>query len=84
MGNEVLGMRGIYSHITAGMREDLTAGLQELWDVAFRERARMSLVSPVPVLNAFLARLRESANKIGSCQDRTVKIGSHSAPKSDT
>jgi hypothetical protein len=31
MGHEVPGMRGVYSHVTPGMRADLVAGLQELW-----------------------------------------------------
>jgi integrase len=74
MGHEVPGMRGVYSHITAGMRDDLTAGLQELWEASLHERAGISLKSPVLVLDALLAGFREP----------TTKIGSHSAPKSDT
>jgi hypothetical protein len=42
---EVPGMRGVYSHITPGMREDLTAGLQELWAASLREQARISDVT---------------------------------------
>jgi len=30
-GREVPGMRGVYSHITQRMRDELTSGLQELW-----------------------------------------------------
>ena len=70
MGHEVPGMRGVYSHITPGMREDLTAGLQELWAASVHERARMSARSLVRVLDALLAGFREPANKIGS-QNRT-------------
>jgi hypothetical protein len=66
MGHEVPGMRGVYSHITPGMREDLLAGLQELWEASLRERARISGRSPVPALDALLAGFREPANKIGS------------------
>lgn len=70
MGHEVPGMRGVYSHITLGMREALTTGLQELWDDSLRERARIAGRSPVRVLNALLVQLREqdhphSAPKIG-------------------
>jgi hypothetical protein len=71
MGHEVPGMRGVYSHITAGMREDLTVGLQDLWEASLHERARISTRSPVPVLDALLAGFREPM----------AKIGSHSAPK---
>jgi hypothetical protein len=67
-------MRGVYSHITAGMREDLTVGLQDLWGASLHERARISTRSPVPVLDALLAGFRKPM----------AKIGSHSAPKSDT
>jgi hypothetical protein len=66
MGHEVPGMRGVYSHITPGMREDLTAGLQELWEASVHERARISARSPVLVLDALLAGFREPTNKIGS------------------
>src|SRR5215470_830749 len=51
MGHEVPGMRGVYSHITPGMREDLTAGRQELWEASVHERARISARSPVQVLS---------------------------------
>ena len=64
-------MCGVYSHITVGMREDLTAGLQELWEESLHERARISRRSPVPVLDALLAGFRKPM----------AKIGSHSAPK---
>jgi len=74
MGHDVPGMRGVYSHITAGMRDDLMAGLQELWEASLHERARICARSPVPVLDALLAGFREPMNKIGS----------RSAPKSDS
>jgi hypothetical protein len=59
---------------TPGMREDLTAGLQQLWEAAHHERARIAVRSPVRVLDALLAGFRVP----------TTKISSHSAPKSDT
>jgi len=62
----VPGMRGVYSHITAGMRDDLMAGLQELWEASLHERARICARSPVLVLDALLAGFREPMNKIGS------------------
>jgi hypothetical protein len=71
MGHEVPSMRGVYSHVTPGMRADLVAGLQELWEASLNERARISRRSPVRVVDALLAGFRDPANKIGS----------HSAPK---
>jgi hypothetical protein len=32
-------MRGVYSHITPGMRAELTTGLQELWEESLSQRA---------------------------------------------
>ena len=60
MGHEVPGMRGIYSHITPGMREDLTARLQEFWEASLHERARIATRSPVGVLDALLKSFREA------------------------
>jgi len=57
MGHEVPGMRGVYSHVTPGMREDLTARLQELWEAALRERAARARRSAAPVLDRLLTRL---------------------------
>ncbi len=58
MGHEVPGMRGVYSHITPGMRGDLVTGLQELWEASLRERARISATSPVQALDSLLAIFR--------------------------
>ena len=55
MGHEVPGMRGVYSHVTPGMRADLTAGLQELWEASLQHRARIATQSLVGVLDTLLA-----------------------------
>ncbi len=60
MGHEVPGMRGIYSHVTPGMREDLTVRLQELWEASLHERARIAARSPVGVLDSLLRSFREA------------------------
>jgi hypothetical protein len=65
MGHEVPGMRGVYSHVSPA-----TASLQHRWEDAFRERARLSRRSIVPILDALLPVQREP----------TTKIGSHLAP----
>jgi len=65
MGHEVPGMRGVYGHVGPSMGAELTAALQERWETALRERARLSPRSIVPVLDALLAD-GEAAHPIGS------------------
>jgi integrase len=55
MGHEVPGMRGVYSHITPGMRAELREGLQGLWEASMCDRARIGRQSAIAVLNRLLA-----------------------------
>jgi integrase len=55
MGHEVPGMRGVYSHVTPGMRKELTNGLQEIWKASLKDRARLASRSAVPVPDELLA-----------------------------
>jgi len=66
MGHEVPGMRGVYSHITPRMRDELKARLQELWEASLHERARLAPRSAVAVLDGLLAPYRAPVSKIGS------------------
>jgi hypothetical protein len=50
-------MRGVYTHITPGMREALTVGLQELWEASLRRRAALARRSAVPILDRLLGNL---------------------------
>jgi len=59
-------MRGVYSHVTPGMRAELKAGLQELWEHSLGERARLVPTSKVAVLDELLAPQRELTFKIRS------------------
>jgi hypothetical protein len=63
MGHEVPGMRGVYSHITPGMRAELKAGLQELWESSLHERALLASRSAVAILDLLLAPYRASQFK---------------------
>ena len=63
MGHEVPGMRGIYSHVTDGMRAELRTGLQHLWEESLRERASLAQRSAVPVLDDLLAPVRRRENQ---------------------
>ena len=57
MGHEVPGMRGIYSHVTDRMLDQIREALQERWIASLRARAALSPTSAVPVLNAALKAL---------------------------
>lgn len=70
MGHEVPGMRGVYSHVTTGMRAELTAGLQELWEQSLQERARLAPSSAVAALDELLAEQRQPV-----AETRSATIG---------
>jgi hypothetical protein len=57
MGHEVPGMRGVYSHVTPRMFNDLRAALQTRWVASLRERAGLSPRSSVRLLDAAIAPL---------------------------
>jgi integrase len=57
LGHEVPGMRGIYSHVTDRMLDEIREALQRRWLAALRARAALSPTSAVPALNAALTAL---------------------------
>jgi integrase len=58
LGHDEPGMRGVYGHVSPAMREELKAALQARWEESLRQRAALSPVSAVPVLNRLLAGVR--------------------------
>jgi hypothetical protein len=58
LGHEVPGMRGLYTHVSDTMRQDLTAKLQARWETSLRARAALHPRSPVPLLDELLAPYR--------------------------
>ncbi|BCJ44699.1 hypothetical protein GCM10010168_15120 [Actinoplanes ianthinogenes] len=62
MGHEVPGMRGIYSHVTDRMLDEIRGALQRRWEESLRARAALSLTSAVPVLAAALKALPKGAS----------------------
>lgn len=54
LGHTVPGIRGVYSHVSDVMREELKAKLQRRWENALEERLQFSTASPVPLLNGLL------------------------------
>ena len=71
LGHDEPGMRGVYGHVSPGMRSDLKAALQERWEASLCERTLLGPRSLVPVLDALLSTQR----------DASAKIGSHFAPR---
>lgn len=59
LGHEVGGIRGVYSHVSGQMREELKAALQARWEESLKARAALSPRSAVPVLDRLLAPYRE-------------------------
>lgn len=64
MGHAVPGMRGVYTHVTLGMREMLHERLQEAWEIALAERWAISPRSPVPLLDDLLRVGAKCSRKI--------------------
>ena len=68
-GHEVPGMRGLYTHVTRAMREDLTAALQARRETSLRDRAALAQRgdphAPVPLLNNLLAPYRTARQDTG-------------------
>jgi hypothetical protein len=58
LGHLMPGMRGLYSHVSERMRQDLVDALQRRWEESLKVRAGLSPDSAVPVLDKWLAPLR--------------------------
>jgi hypothetical protein len=78
LGHEVPGMRGLYAHASDRMRDELKVALQGRWEDALRARAAVCPHSPVPLLDALLAPLREAASQ--SADPETPKATVHDLP----
>ena len=61
LGHDVPGMRGLYAHASARMRDDLKAALQQRWEDSLRDRAAIHPHSPVPLPDKLLAPYREES-----------------------
>jgi hypothetical protein len=55
LGHDEHGIRGVYGHVSPAMRDELKAALQARWEESLRERATLSPVSAVPLLDRLLA-----------------------------
>jgi hypothetical protein len=78
LGHDEPGMRGVYGHVSPIMRAELKAALQARWEQSLRQRAALSPVSAVPLLNRLLADARPT-NK-GTRSRLAPKIGHQKRP----
>jgi hypothetical protein len=58
LGHEVPGMRGLYSHVSEHMRQQLKDKLQARWERSLQARFELASYSPVPTLDELLTPLR--------------------------
>lgn len=54
LGHELGGIAGVYSHVTQGMRDELTGQLEREWLKSLARRAAMHPGSPVAALDRLL------------------------------
>jgi hypothetical protein len=57
LGHQVPGMRGLYTHASGRMRDDLKHALQARWDDSLRARAAIAPRSPVPMLDELISQI---------------------------
>lgn len=76
LGHDEPGMRGVYGHVSPAMREGLKVALQARLDGSLRQRAALSPVSAVPLLNRLLAGIRPASDPVRSrLQANLANIG---------
>jgi hypothetical protein len=61
LGHDEPGMRGVYGHVSPTMREELKAALQTRWKDSLRQRAALSPISAVPLLNRLLVSVQANS-----------------------
>jgi hypothetical protein len=79
LGHELAGMHGVYGHISAAMRSELRAALEDRWEDSLRDRVKISPRSAVPWLDGLLAAQRAKPTKIGS--QLVPRIGRRRRPR---
>ncbi|NDU72097.1 hypothetical protein GWI34_05580 [Actinomadura sp. DSM 109109] len=55
LGHIVPGIRGVYTHVSDSMRDDLKAKLQRRWETALDDRKELAPSSSLPILSDLLA-----------------------------
>ncbi len=71
LGHLVPGMRGLYTHVSHPMREQLKAVLQSRWEASLRARIAIHPRSPLPPLGRLMAQVQHlecsSAGRPSAC-----------------
>jgi hypothetical protein len=63
LGHTVPGIRGVYTHVSDAMRDDLKAKPQQRWEASLAERLRFGGASSVSILNELLGKAQKAAKK---------------------
>ena len=66
-------MRGVYTHVSQTMRDELSAALQARWEASLRARAELAPRSPIRLLDDLLAPLRIEALEQTGCHAETTR-----------
>jgi hypothetical protein len=77
LGHEVPGMRGLYSHVSDQMWQELKDKLQARWEESLKARHALAPYSPVPTLNELLTSFCGQSGRIGN-------LSSQIPPRSDS
>ena len=80
LGHEVPGMRGLYTHASDRMRDDLKAALQARWADSLRARAAIHECSPVPLLDELLSSFRGKGHQQDSPASPITDEGQQAPP----
>lgn len=57
-------MRGVYTHVSDGMRKQLMEALQRRWQAALDKRLTIDPHSPVPILEGLLREHERKASQL--------------------
>ncbi len=80
LGHEVPGMRGLYTRVSAPMREALIQALLARWEESLRAPAAIRPHSPVPLLDELLAPHRRHQADTGPATGTVRHLATRTIP----
>jgi hypothetical protein len=82
LGHEVPGMRGLYSHVSERMRQELKEALQVRWEDSLKARFELASYSLIPTLDELLTPFRGLNGRTEQQFSQISPIsGSNTAPR---
>lgn len=66
LGHDLVGIRGVYSHVSPDARQRLCEELTTRWEQALKERVALHPRSPVPLLDDLMRPIREQEDTLCS------------------